>query len=116
MSKYNSLLLLLLFLTNTNLLFAQTKDAKEVVQILSQYHPEAKVMLSNNNAHKKHTDGSGILPDPKLGFAYRNYPTKYGYALNDSANNTPGMTGMELSISPNLISTIASEGIIDSVI
>jgi outer membrane protein, heavy metal efflux system len=98
MSKYNSLLLLL-FLTNTNLLFAQTKDAKEVVQILSQYHPEAKVMLSNNNAHKKHTDGSGILPDPKLGFAYRNYPTKYGYALNDSANNTPGMTGMELSIS-----------------
>lgn len=88
----------LLIILPISFLYAETKDAKKVIQILSQHHPEAKVLLTNNKAHKKHTEGSGILPDPKLGFAYRNYPTKYGYALNDRANDTPGMTGMEVSI------------------
>jgi len=78
--------------------YAKSKDLSELLDILATNHPEAKSLYAATNAHKAHADAAGILPDPKVGFAYRNYPTKYGYALNDKELNTPTMTGVEVSV------------------
>jgi outer membrane protein TolC len=77
---------------------ADSKQLTDILHILATEHPEAKSLFLSSSAHKAHADASGILPDPKIGFAYRNYPTKYGYALNDRELNTPTMTGMEFSV------------------
>lgn len=76
------------------------KDPNEILEILASEHPEAKSLAGIYQAHKSHTEASGILPDPKIGFAYRNYPTRNGYSLGgDKALDTPTMTGIEISVS-----------------
>lgn len=79
---------------------AEKKDLEEILGILATEHPESKSLAGLSQAHKSHSEAAGILPDPKIGFAYRNYPTRNGYSLNgDRALDTPTMTGLELSIS-----------------
>lgn len=95
MVRFTFILILFSFLQSAT---AKPGDLEAILDTLATEHPEAKALLGSANAHKAHADASGILPDPKVGFAYRNYPTKYGYALNDRELNTPTMTGTEVSI------------------
>ncbi|PJZ70218.1 transporter [Leptospira perolatii] len=78
---------------------AETKKLEEILQILAQEHPESRSLAGLSHAHKSHSDASGILPDPKIGFAYRNFPVRNGPSLSDKAPDTPTMTGIELSVS-----------------
>ncbi|BDA78552.1 hypothetical protein LPTSP3_g14820 [Leptospira kobayashii] len=80
-------------------LFGESSGLSEILEILAKDHPESKSLAGLTHAHKSHSEASGILPDPKIGFAYRNYPTRNGYSLNDRSLDTPTMTGVELSVS-----------------
>ncbi len=89
-----------IYILNPVLLFAEKKAVEDILEILATEHPESKSLAGLSQAHKAHSDASGILPDPKIGFAYRNFPTRNGYSLTgDKALDTPTMTGIELSIS-----------------
>ncbi|TGK18950.1 transporter [Leptospira fluminis] len=80
--------------------FGENKKLEDILEILATEHPEAKTLAGVSHAHKSHSEASGILPDPKIGFAYRNYPTRNGYSLNGNrALDTPTMTGIEFSVS-----------------
>ncbi|TGN18840.1 TolC family protein [Leptospira idonii] len=97
-----SILVYLIFiqLLLPSLLFAEKKSVDDILEILASEHPESKSLAGTSQAHKFHTEASGILPDPKVGFAFRNYPTRNGYSLSgNKALDTPTMTGMELSVS-----------------
>ncbi|TGL64793.1 TolC family protein [Leptospira kmetyi] len=78
------------------------KRVEEVLNLIAEEHPEAKSLGHLTHSHKSHTEASGILPDPKIGMAYRNYPTRNGYSLNDRQLDTPTMTGVEFSVSQEL--------------
>ncbi|TGM09855.1 TolC family protein [Leptospira barantonii] len=78
------------------------KRVEEVLSLIAEEHPEAKSLGHLTHSHKSHTEASGILPDPKIGVAYRNYPARNGYALNDRQLDTPTMTGVEFSVSQEL--------------
>ncbi|TGJ99139.1 transporter [Leptospira semungkisensis] len=95
-----TLILLSYYIFFSGMLLAEPKDLENVLEILASEHPEAKSLAGISQAHKAHTEASGILPDPKIGFAYRNYPTRNGYSLGGNrAMDTPTMTGMEFSVS-----------------
>ncbi|TGM59854.1 TolC family protein [Leptospira adleri] len=77
----------------------EEKDVQAVLELIAKEHPEAKSLGHLTHAHQSHTEATGILPDPKIGIAYRNFPTRNGYSLNDRPLDTPTMTGVEFSIS-----------------
>ncbi|TGL59451.1 TolC family protein [Leptospira sarikeiensis] len=94
-------LILLAFIYSyiTTAAYAEKKSLEEVLDVLVKEHPESKSLAGLSQAHKSHSEGTGILPDPKIGFAFRNYPTRGGYSTSDRALDTPTMTGIELSVS-----------------
>ncbi|EQA43454.1 outer membrane efflux protein [Leptospira broomii serovar Hurstbridge str. 5399] len=99
MSAQRTFSIIIIFLVSLPI-FSEAKRLEEILEILAKEHPEAKSLAGVSHAHKSHSDASGILPDPKIGFAYRNYPTRNGYSLNGNrALDTPTMTGMEFSVS-----------------
>ncbi|TGK08728.1 transporter [Leptospira fletcheri] len=99
MSVLRILFLSFLFLLSFSV-FGENKKLEDILEILATEHPEAKTLAGVSHAHKSHSEASGILPDPKIGFAYRNYPTRNGYSLNGNrALDTPTMTGIEFSVS-----------------
>lgn len=79
--------------------YAEKKNLEEILDVLVKEHPESKSLAGLSQAHKSHSDATGILPDPKIGVAFRNYPTRGGYSTSDRALDTPTMTGVELSVS-----------------
>ncbi|RHX93545.1 transporter [Leptospira yasudae] len=91
-----------IYLFTVSAVFAEEKSVEEILTLIAEEHPEAKSLGHLTHSHKSHTDASGILPDPKIGIAYRNYPTRNGYALNDRPLDTPTMTGVEFSVSQEL--------------
>ncbi|AOP34104.1 transporter [Leptospira tipperaryensis] len=80
-------------------ILGEGKDVHTVLELIAKEHPEAKSLGHLTHAHQSHTEATGILPDPKIGVAYRNFPTRNGYALNDRPLDTPTMTGVEFSLS-----------------
>ncbi|ALO25642.1 TolC family protein [Leptospira borgpetersenii] len=76
-----------------------SKSVEEVLALIAEEHPEAKSLEYLMHSHKLHMEASGILPDPKIGVVYKNYPARNGYALNDRQLDTPTMTGVEFSVS-----------------
>ncbi|TGK13297.1 TolC family protein [Leptospira stimsonii] len=80
-------------------IFAEGKDVRSILELVAKEHPEAKSLGHLTHAHQSHSDATGILPDPKIGVAYRNFPTRNGYSLNDRPLDTPTMTGVEFSLS-----------------
>ncbi|MEI1278133.1 TolC family protein [Leptospira venezuelensis] len=79
--------------------YAEKKGQQEILDVLVKEHPEFKSLAGLSQAHKSHSEATGILPDPKIGVAFRNYPTRGGYSTSDRALDTPTMTGIELSVS-----------------
>ncbi|GBF37625.1 TolC family protein [Leptospira johnsonii] len=79
--------------------YAEKKHLEEILDVIVKEHPESKSLAGLSQAHKSHSEATGILPDPKIGVAFRNYPTRGGYSTSDRALDTPTMTGVELSVS-----------------
>lgn len=73
-----------------------SKSVEEVLALIAEEHPEAKSLEYLMHSHKLHMEASGILPDPKIGVVYKNYPARNGYALNDRQLDTPTMTGVDV--------------------
>lgn len=65
-------------------------------------HPEIKSLRSNFIAKKKDAEHSDVYPDPKFGVAFRNYPYRGYFSLNDKRTGTPGMTGIEYMVSQEI--------------
>ncbi|MDV6236957.1 TolC family protein [Leptospira ellisii] len=82
-----------------NPIFSEESEPLRILNAIVREHPEAKSLFHSLHAHKSHTEATGIMPDPKIGVAYRNYPTRNGYSLNDRPLDTPTMTGIEFSLS-----------------
>ena len=64
-------------------------------------HPEIKSLNAELNSKRANAGHETTYPDPKIGMAFRNYPTR-SYSFNDRAYDTPGMTGIEYSISQEI--------------
>ncbi|MBM9575570.1 TolC family protein [Leptospira sp. 201903070] len=98
MSSPRIYLIILIFYSSFPI-FGEGKDVHTVLELIAKEHPEAKSLGHLTHAHQSHSEATGILPDPKIGVAYRNFPTRNGYALNDRPLDTPTMTGVEFSLS-----------------
>lgn len=58
-----------------------------------------KSWTRSKEANAKHSD---TYPDPKFGFAFRSYPYTGSFRPIDGKPDTPGMTGMEYSVSQEI--------------
>ncbi|MCR1795725.1 TolC family protein, partial [Leptospira sp. id769339] len=93
-------LYLLASIFNSLPIFSEGNPLQNVLDVIVAEHPESKSLAGLSKSHKSHFESSGILPDPKIGFAYRNYPTRNGYSIGgNNALDTPTMTGIEFSVS-----------------
>jgi outer membrane protein TolC len=72
-----------------------------VLENLISTHPEIKSLNSELNSKQANAGHETTYPDPKIGIAFRNYPTR-SYSLNNKAYDTPSMTGIEYSISQEI--------------
>ncbi|TGK02419.1 TolC family protein [Leptospira selangorensis] len=93
------IVLILIYTFFSSAIYAEKKSLEDILDVLVKEHPESKSLAGLSQAHKSHSDATGILPDPKIGVAFRNYPTRGGYSTSDRALDTPTMTGIELSVS-----------------
>jgi len=80
---------------------AKSQDWDKRIAILLSNHPELKSQRETLRSLLYEKETVGILPDPKIGFAYRSYPVRGRNPLSPdlrTREDTPGMTGRELSI------------------
>ncbi len=74
----------------------------QTLRDIYNYHPEIrsiKLSYQSKLFNAKHSD---TYPDPKIGLAFRNYPYSDGLRMIDGKPDTPGMTGVEYSISQEI--------------
>lgn len=72
-----------------------------VLENLISSHPEIGSLDSELNSKRANAGHETTYPDPKIGIAFRNYPTR-SYSLSNRAYDTPSMTGIEYSISQEI--------------
>lgn len=89
--------ILLIFITTA----IYSKDVDHSLEKLMTTHPEIKALDSELNSKRANANHETTYPDPKVGVAFRNYPTR-SYSFNDRAYDTPSMTGIEYSISQEI--------------
>ena len=94
----NRVLIILLFLL-TVVIYPQEVDIQ--LENLISLHPEIKSLDAELNSKRANAGHETTYPDPKIGVAFRNYPTR-SYTPNDRAYDTPSMTGIEYSISQEI--------------
>lgn len=94
----NKLFLILLFQLTTVI---YSEDLEVVINDLINTHPEIQSLQSELKSKAANANHETTYPDPKIGIAFRNYPTR-SYSLNDRAYDTPSMTGIEYSISQEI--------------
>lgn len=78
------------------------EDLKSVLKEIVELHPDVRKKTFLYKAARADSERAGTLPDPKIGFAYRNYPNYGGLRFDESRINTPTMTGRELQISQEI--------------
>jgi hypothetical protein len=81
------------------------KNWQENIEILLSNHPEIRSLDEGVKSLYWNTETKDILPDTKIGLAYRSYPARRGNPLQPDMGNrddTPGMTGREISISQEI--------------
>lgn len=78
-----------------------SEELEVVLNNLIDNHPEIKSLNSELKSKHANAEHDTTYPDPKIGVAFRNYPTR-SYSLNDRAYDTPSMTGIEYSISQEI--------------
>jgi outer membrane protein, heavy metal efflux system len=86
-------------LTLGNLL-AETKGI--TAMDLFYLHPELKALRLQAKGKQADARHSDTYPDPKFGVAFRNYPFTGNFRPIDGKPDTPGMTGIEYSISQEI--------------
>lgn len=91
------LIILLLHLTIT----IHSEDLDTALENLINTHPEIKSIESELKSKRANAEHDTTYPDPKIGVAFRNYPTR-SYSFNDRERDTPSMTGIEYSISQEI--------------
>jgi outer membrane protein TolC len=89
----------ILFFQLTTLIYSEELDT--VLNSLLTNHPEIASLNSELNSKRANAGHETTYPDPKIGIAFRNYPTR-SYSLNNKAYDTPSMTGIEYSISQEI--------------
>ena len=94
----NKILLILLFQLTTVI---YSEELEVVIDDLINTHPEILSLQSELKSKAASAKHETTYPDPKIGIAFRNYPTR-SYSLNDRAYDTPSMTGIEYSISQEI--------------
>lgn len=92
-------LLILIFILFTTTVYSEEIDSH--IEKLMTTHPEIKSLESELISKRANANHETTYPDPKVGVAFRNYPTR-SYSLNDKAYDTPSMTGIEYSISQEI--------------
>jgi outer membrane protein TolC len=96
--KMNRFLFLFIFQLTTAI---YSEELEVVLNNLIDNHPEIKSLNSELKSKHANAEHDTTYPDPKIGVAFRNYPTR-SYSLNDRAYDTPSMTGIEYSISQEI--------------
>ena len=92
--------LLVIFLMQlTTVIYSEELDI--LIEDLITTHPEIQSLQSELKSKAASANHETTYPDPKIGIAFRNYPTR-SYSLNDRAYDTPSMTGIEYSISQEI--------------
>ncbi len=91
------ILLLLFFISKTG----SANTLEDILRTLVNTHPEIQSLNSELNSKRGNVGHETTYPDPKIGIAFRNYPTR-SYIPNDRAYDTPSMTGIEYSISQEI--------------
>ena len=94
----NRILIILLFHL-TLVIHSQEMDTQ--LENLISAHPEIQSLNAELNSKRANAGHETTYPDPKIGVAFRNYPTR-SYSFNDRAYDTPSMTGIEYSISQEI--------------
>ncbi len=79
-----------------------SEEIEQQLYELLNSHPEINSLTKQLKSKIANTNHETTYPDPKFGLAFRNYPTRRGYSLNDKEYDTPGMTGIEYSISQEI--------------
>lgn len=93
---------LFIFLTMYGITISiHSEDISTKINQLLSSHPEILSLESELSAKKANTGHETTYPDPKIGIAFRNYPTR-NYSFNDRSPDTPSMTGIEYSISQEI--------------
>ena len=83
----------------TTVIYSEELDI--LIEDLITTHPEIQSLQSELKSKAAGANHETTYPDPKIGIAFRNYPTR-SYSLNDRAYDTPSMTGIEYSISQEI--------------
>ena len=78
-----------------------SQEMETVLEKLLEKHPEIRSLNSELISKRGNANHDTTYPDPKIGVAFRNYPTR-SYSLNDKEYDTPGMTGIEYSVSQEI--------------
>jgi cobalt-zinc-cadmium efflux system outer membrane protein len=92
--------LLVIFLMQlTTVIYSEELDI--LIEDLITTHPEIQSLQSELKSKAAGANHETTYPDPKIGVAFRNYPTR-SYTPNDRAYDTPSMTGIEYSISQEI--------------
>ena len=94
----NRILIILIFHL-TMVIHSQEMDTQ--LENLISAHPEIQSLNAELNSKRANAGHETTYPDPKIGVAFRNYPTR-SYSFNDRAYDTPSMTGIEYSISQEI--------------
>lgn len=79
----------------------QSQDLDTILGDLIDTHPEIQSLNSELKSKHANAGHEATYPDPKIGVAFRNYPTR-SYSLSNRAYDTPSMTGIEYSISQEI--------------
>ncbi|MCB1143147.1 MAG: TolC family protein [Leptospiraceae bacterium] len=74
-------------------------DELKKLENLVSSHPETKSLSIQVLSKISDSNHSDVYPDPKIGIVYKNYPYNRELKRTPTDPNTPGMTGIEYSIS-----------------
>ncbi len=102
LQKQNLPLFITIILCIFPIRFLHGQPIAELSETLLKDHPEIRALDSELKSKKSDGDHKTTYPDPKIGFAYRNYPYSRDGRFIDSKPNTPTMTGIEYSISQEI--------------
>ncbi|WP_411821519.1 TolC family protein [Leptospira sp. 'Mane'] len=81
---------------------AASNDFAVKLEFLLSNHPEILRLLEEKKEKASEANHRDTYPDPKIGFAYRSYPYRGGFALDRAKTDTPSMTGNEISLSQEI--------------
>lgn len=105
MKLLKSTVLLFILITTYSLASDEVKNYEILVDRVVGSHPE--LLSLEEGLRSEHWDSKtkNIYPDPKIGLAYRSYPVRSSGSISPDfrgKQDTPGMTGRELSISQEI--------------